>query len=55
MTGANKDGCNRRGFVNAIALMAKASDRDRPGATTSPAILRLAERIALVTIGCFPT
>ena len=25
---ANKDGCNRKGFVNAIALMAKASAQD---------------------------
>lgn len=51
---ANKDGCNRKGFVNAIALMAKASDEVALEQRTTGRILRIAEHALVTDHGLFP-
>lgn len=51
---ANKDGCNRKGFVNAIALMAKAADEVSIEVRTTGRILRLADHALVREHGLFP-
>ena len=51
---AGKDGCNRKGFVSAIALMAKAADEVALEQRTTGRILRLAEHSLVTDHGLFP-
>ena len=51
---ANKDGCNRKGFKNAIDLMAKAADEVAVEQRTTGRILRIAEHALVMDHGLFP-
>jgi hypothetical protein len=51
---AGKDGCNRKGFTNAIAIMAKPADEVAIEQRTTGRILRLAEHALVNDHGLFP-
>ena len=51
---ALKDGCNRKGFKNAIDLMAKGADEVAIEQRTTGRILRLAEHPLVMDHGLFP-
>jgi hypothetical protein len=51
---AGKDGCNRKGFKDAIAVMAKAADEVALEQRTMGRILRLAEHPLVMEHGLFP-
>jgi hypothetical protein len=51
---AGKDGCNRKGFTNAIALMVKPADEVAIEQRTTGRILRLAEHALVTDHGLFP-
>jgi hypothetical protein len=51
---AGKDGCNRKGFKDAIAVMAKAADEVAIEQRTMGRILRIAEHALVADYGLFP-
>lgn len=51
---AGKDGINRKGFKDAIAVMAKAADEVALEVRTTGRILRIAEHALVVDHGLFP-
>ena len=51
---AGKDGCNRKGFKDAIAVMAKSADEVALEQRTMGRILRLAEHSLVLDHGLFP-
>ena len=51
---ADKDGCNRKGFKNAIAILDKTADEVALEARTTGRVLRLAEHPVVVDHGLFP-
>jgi hypothetical protein len=50
---AEKDGCNRKGFVNAIAIMAKPADEVAIQTRTTGRVLRIASHTLVTEHGLF--